>query len=71
MCDVFALQALALSTSALLFMLSRDRRMEIDKTTLQLLLKLLDPLERELQNREDSPAKGELSRKVNIFKEVL
>ena len=39
-------QALALSTAALLFMLSRDRQMEINKPTLQLLLRLLDPFDK-------------------------
>lgn len=43
-------QSLALATSALLFMLSRDRQMEVDKLTLQLLLRILDPLEKENAN---------------------
>uniref|UniRef100_H2Z9U5 WAPL domain-containing protein n=1 Tax=Ciona savignyi TaxID=51511 RepID=H2Z9U5_CIOSA len=44
-------KSLSLSTAALLFMLSRDRRMEIDKSTLQLVLSLLDPLDREANNQ--------------------
>jgi len=31
-------------------MLSRDRQMEVDKLTLQLLLRILDPLEKENAN---------------------
>ena len=52
-----SLQSLSLATAALLFMLSRDRQIEIDKPTLQLLLKLLDPLEKN-NNNQDSKKTG-------------
>ena len=47
-------QALALSTAALLFMLSRDRQMEINKSTLQLLLRLLDPFDKDDPDSDSS-----------------
>ncbi|XP_077973803.1 wings apart-like protein homolog isoform X2 [Styela clava] len=38
--------ALSLATSSLLYMLSRDRQIDINKATLRILLKLVDPLEK-------------------------
>nr|CAB3267662.1 wings apart-like protein homolog [Phallusia mammillata] len=66
--DATSNKSLALATAALLFMLSRDRRMEIDKVTLQLLLKLLDPLEREPAKRNGSPAKETQPKKGGKYK---
>ncbi|XP_039272921.2 wings apart-like protein homolog [Styela clava] len=39
-------RALSLATSSLLYMLSRDRQIDINKATLRILLKLVDPLEK-------------------------
>ncbi|XP_078493278.1 wings apart-like protein homolog isoform X2 [Ciona intestinalis] len=57
--DAIQNKCLSLATASLLFMLSRDRRMEIDKPTLQLLLSLLDPLDRESNNAgQETPEKN-------------
>nr|XP_018670035.1 wings apart-like protein homolog isoform X2 [Ciona intestinalis] len=69
--DAIQNKCLSLATASLLFMLSRDRRMEIDKPTLQLLLSLLDPLDRESNNAgQETPEtnKEKSATKYRFFK---
>ena len=44
--SILVSQAVAYGTSALLYMLSRDRQIDISKAMLGILLKLADPLEK-------------------------
>ncbi|XP_076825241.1 wings apart-like protein homolog isoform X1 [Clavelina lepadiformis] len=66
-------KALALSVSALLFMLSRDRQMEINKSTLQLLLKIIDPFGKDAPkdngpNTTDASKENSSNGKYRFFK---